>query len=515
MESPTIAGDFARLSLHKDNVFGDFENFTSGKQSSADAVLTAAVRAHHPDLNLTKCMSYNVDILGYAAAGYAKAELDSIEDSLLRTRYYFPGAKRQISGGLADALIFSKYKYTWMNNHFIVYLIGNSYYILAEPGESETKASHSELADKLIHACGEVQSALDHVILVYDGVWTKSRALYNEVQKATWDDVILNDEMKTTLMETIERFFDSEDQYHNLGVPWKRGLIFWGPPGNGKTISLKAVMKSLSVRETPVPTLYVRSMGYGIRDIFQKARQMSPCLLIIEDIDTQLSSGMRSYFFNELDGLENNDGVLMIATTNHLDRLDPGLVKRPSRFDRKYLFPLPSFEERVMYCDYWRAKLRSNAALEFPSSLCSAIAKITSDFSFAYLKEAFVASLLSLAHQAGGPVDDSDDNPDIDDLPLWIELQKQITLLREDIEKSKSADPNKNASDQLGAQIGPGQMRPSRMNRGGMQFGPGNGFMPNQRSDTFGSVQVPTNQGFNKQLGVSGLSGREDDADIF
>lgn len=79
------------------------------------------------------------------------------------------------------------------------------------------------------------------------------------------------------------------------------------------------------------------------------ARSMTPCLLVLEDVDTIVTQSTRSYFFNEVDGLENNDGILMIATTNHLDELDPGLSKRPSRFDRKYLFPLPDKGERAQY----------------------------------------------------------------------------------------------------------------------------------------------------------------------
>lgn len=66
---------------------------------------------------------------------------------------------------------------------------------------------------------------------------------------------------------------------------------------------------------------------------------MSPCLLVLEDIETIVNPGTRSYFFNEVDGLENNNGILMVASTNYLNRLDPGLANRPSRFDRKYLFP--------------------------------------------------------------------------------------------------------------------------------------------------------------------------------
>ncbi len=139
-----------------------------------------------------------------------------------------------------------------------------------------------------------------------------------------------------------------------------------------------------------------------------------------------------------------------------MDRLDPGLSKRPSRFDRKYKFNLPNRSERILYCDFWRKKLSSNKAIEFPKKLCPAIADITEDFSFAYLKEAFVATLLVIAGREdederhagsrsgsdaaaigdardGGKDKDGDDD-DLDDLILWVEMQKQVKLLRDDMD---------------------------------------------------------------------------------
>jgi SpoVK/Ycf46/Vps4 family AAA+-type ATPase len=93
----------------------------------------------------------------------------------------------------------------------------------------------------------------------------------------------------------------------------------------------------------------------GIRWIFQGARRQAPCLLVFEDLDSLITDNNRSFFLNEVDGLEDNDGLLMvrasprkddprgvmlirrkqIATTNHFDKLDPALSNRPSRFDRK------------------------------------------------------------------------------------------------------------------------------------------------------------------------------------
>ena len=165
----------------------------------------------------------------------------------------------------------------------------------------------------------------------------------------------------------------------------QRGLIFHGSPGNGKTSTAKALMKALMARPKPVSTLVVKTLSQrsfgpqmSIRQIFTKARQTAPCLLLFEDVDSLVTDQVRSYFFNEVDGLESNEGILMIGSTNNraspiakldmsrrldnwgkaddttVDKLDAGLSKRPSRFDRKYRFNNPSFEDGVRYCEYWR-----------------------------------------------------------------------------------------------------------------------------------------------------------------
>lgn len=175
--------------------------------------------------------------------------------------------------------------------------------------------------------------------------------------------------------------------------------------GNGKTISIKATMHALYDRADPIPTLYVRSLEsflgpeHSISQVFGRARQVAPCFLVFEDLDSIVTDKVRSYFLNEVDGLESNDGILMIGSTNHLERLDPGIKNRPSRFDRKYLFPEPNLAQRIQYCEYWRKKLDSTEDVEFPHKLCKAIADITDGFSFAYIQEAFVAALLVIAGQ--------------------------------------------------------------------------------------------------------------------
>jgi transitional endoplasmic reticulum ATPase len=69
--------------------------------------------------------------------------------------------------------------------------------------------------------------------------------------------------------------------------------------------------------------------------VFEKARSQAPCVLILEDLDSLITDHNRSFFLNQIDGLDSNDGLLVIGTTNHFEKLDPALSTRPSRFDRK------------------------------------------------------------------------------------------------------------------------------------------------------------------------------------
>jgi transitional endoplasmic reticulum ATPase len=173
----------------------------------------------------------------------------------------------------------------------------------------------------------------------------------------------------------------------------------------------------------------------------------------------------------------------MVGSTNYLDRLDPGISKRPSRFDRKYFFPNPNLEERTLYAEFWRNKLlrgektedsnsgccscgdedvqstNLNDPVEFPEKLCEAIAGITKGFSFAYMQEAFVAALLAIAADENGKLNDisqsfelvtmddfdlgtseEDGDKDLDKYVLWREIKRQIKILRKDLEESGDSE---------------------------------------------------------------------------
>ena len=127
----------------------------------------------------------------------------------------------------------------------------------------------------------------------------------------------------------------------------------------------------------------------------------------------------------------------MIGSTNHLEKLDPGIAKRPSRFDRKYFFDVPTRDERVLYCEYWRNKLRNNKKVDFPKEMSDRIADITGDFSFAYMKEAFVAALLVIVAKGDEEMYMRQWDDPLSENVLWKEIKRQVENLRKGMEEER------------------------------------------------------------------------------
>ncbi|KAK5452141.1 hypothetical protein LTS15_007205 [Exophiala xenobiotica] len=108
----------------------------------------------------------------------------------------------------------------------------------------------------LVATIGRYQTSLHDEVWIFESRWMKDSHLYQNVMKSRWEDVILDKDMKDDLIELVERFYCSRERYHRVRVPLKRGVIFYGPPGNGKTLSIKATMQTLYKRNPPFPTLH-------------------------------------------------------------------------------------------------------------------------------------------------------------------------------------------------------------------------------------------------------------------
>lgn len=419
-------------------VLDAFKAHFSGQRAHTELYLHEKLRVIHPDKHITVVNPRSVQFLQWSKAGYAECSLNRSEDKYMSTRLYRAPATRMEGGDgeLDEDVTFGLCELKWQGQIFPFYAIEwpdpdqglqNFYYILTPASESVD--GHSPSADRLIKACGRWSRELHHEIYVFDaGCWCKNHNLWSAVQNASWDDVILDPAMKETLINDVHGFFDSRALYEEYSVPWKRGIIMHGTPGCGKTISIKALMNSLQAKN--VASLYIKSFSscngseYSIRSIFSMARVMAPCLVVFEDLDGLVKDELRSYFLNEVDGLEDNNGILMIGSTNHLERLDPGISKRPSRFDRKYHYKLPGEPERILYAEYWKKKMEENKNIDLNPDVCRIVAALTEGFSFAYMKELFVQALLAIV---GGRGDADADDEDEDAVERAAKKSKVVT----------------------------------------------------------------------------------------
>lgn len=253
-----------------DRTTSAFFNHSTAKRINTDAVIATALKQQYPNLELVIIPSYGANLLSFAAGGHATYHLieagpgDTDVPSKLVWKGYVPPARR-IDGNpgvLAHDICFGKFMYKWQDAEFILYLVDGRDGSAAWPTirNSYLLTSDMHKADALVLAAGKWTNELRDEIWVFDGgSWLKSAELYQSVMKASWDAVILDPAMKKAIIRDHTSFFDSRDTYRRLKVPWKRGVIYYGPPGNGKTISIKAMMNTFYKRKDPIPALYVRN----------------------------------------------------------------------------------------------------------------------------------------------------------------------------------------------------------------------------------------------------------------
>ncbi len=188
--------------------------------------------------------------------------------------------------------------------------------------------------------------------------------IFNEDQvKITFADVAGCEEAKEDVVELVD-FLKAPQKFQKLGGKIPRGVLMVGPPGTGKTLIARAIageakVKFFSISGSDFVEMYVGVGASRVRDLFAQAKENSPCIIFIDEIDAvgrkRSSSGMgagneeREQTLNqllvEMDGFEDNEGIIVIAATNRADVLDDALL-RPGRFDRQVNVGLPDVRGR-------------------------------------------------------------------------------------------------------------------------------------------------------------------------
>ena len=206
------------------------------------------------------------------------------------------------------------------------------------------------------------------------------REVLIEVPNVRWDDIGGLGNVKQELKEAVEWPLKYPKAFQRLGITPPKGILLYGPPGTGKTLLAKAVANEseanfIGIRGPEVLSKWVGESEKRIREIFRKARQAAPTVVFIDEVDSiapmrggegdRVTDRLINQLLTEMDGIEENSGVVVIAATNRPDILDPALL-RPGRFDRLVLVPAPDEKARleILKVHTRRVPLASDVSLQ-------------------------------------------------------------------------------------------------------------------------------------------------------
>ncbi|BBU63952.1 CDC48 family AAA ATPase [Methylosinus sporium] len=187
-----------------------------------------------------------------------------------------------------------------------------------------------------------------------------------DVPNVGWEEVGGLDTVKSALLEAINWPLSQPDLFEKIGLQAPRGILLYGPPGNGKTLVVKALatqgnLNFISVKGPELLSKYVGESERAVRDLFARARQSAPCLVFLDEVDalapsrgsderSPVTDRVTSQLLTELDGVEARKDVWVIAATNRSDMLDEALL-RPGRLDYHIEVPRPDVTARNAILD--------------------------------------------------------------------------------------------------------------------------------------------------------------------
>lgn len=226
------------LSESHERVSRAWHEFNNAGRTDVCLRFTNILRAAYPDTHhIIRIKPYNCDLEGFANAGFATWDRDPT--GLLAVdavrKFSAPGPRLDKDPGeLVDDVRFGLVHYRWEGKPFLIYELEYEEGLYMSPqrwlfllsGQKEGDALVDTSArDALLLQCGRWTKELHEEIYVFDDSrWLKSKSLYESVQSASWDDVVLDAKTKAKLIDDVEGFFDNQELYKSFGVPWKRGI---------------------------------------------------------------------------------------------------------------------------------------------------------------------------------------------------------------------------------------------------------------------------------------------------
>jgi len=214
-------------------------------------------------------------------------------------------------------------------------------------------------------------------------------SLPQRILPCDWDQLVLDPNVTTLLKNDFQSFFQREGWFKKMGLPFRRGYLLYGPPGNGKSTAVRAMLTSGKLAAYTLRFFDSRTDDADLERVFERAVNDSPAMILLEDIDrafprTGESKGKVSLqqLLNCLDGVATGEGIVTVATANEPTILDPAILRRPGRFDRVVHFPNPS---AVLRREYF-CRMHE----QFLSAHLDSVVADSEGFSFAQLREAYI-----------------------------------------------------------------------------------------------------------------------------
>jgi DNA polymerase III delta prime subunit len=178
----------------------------------------------------------------------------------------------------------------------------------------------------------------------------------NRIVSCQWDDLVLDHKIRSLLKDDFESFFEREAWFRENKLPFRRGYLLHGPPGNGKSTAVRAMMTSRGLTAYTTRLFDSQVDDSDLDHLFELAVKNRPSMVLLEDLDRAFpktgvtkSRVSLQQLLNNLDGVGTGEGVIVVATANEPTILDPAILRRPGRFDRVVHFPNPSRELRHQY----------------------------------------------------------------------------------------------------------------------------------------------------------------------
>ena len=244
------------------------------------------------------------------------------------------------------------------------------------------------------------------------------REVFTEVPDVSWDDVGGLDDIKQQLRETIEwpLRYGKLFQYANVRVP--KGILLYGAPGTGKTLLAKALAKQseanfISIKGPQLLSMWVGESERAVREVFHKARQAAPCIVFFDELDAiapqrggggnQVTERVVSQLLTELDGIEELNGVVILAATNRLDLID-GALLRPGRFDLLFEMPVPDDATRRLILGVHTKKMPLADDVNLDMLTMQTVGKVGADIEGLCRQAAILAMREFLATNSGDAV---------------------------------------------------------------------------------------------------------------